>query len=102
MNWAKQVDAHRISPVAITTNTTALDRLKLDSYMDQLGNQVIYYDNNSAFFVTNSEDDNPLTSAMMGDITDEFASEGVSLCKTSIVSGRPKFYACKFIRPDGS
>jgi G:T-mismatch repair DNA endonuclease (very short patch repair protein) len=81
--------------VAIASYVTAQARLKLYSYLEDLGDRVLYYDTDSVIYVSrNNEPDVPI-GQFIGDMTDELEAYGPGSYITHFVSGGPKNYAFK-------
>ena len=82
--------------VCIAAFTTALARLKLYSYLEGLGDRVLYYDTDSIIFISKKDLYDQPTGNLIGDLTDELEeSYGVGSYITEFVSGGPKNYAFK-------
>lgn len=88
--------------VVIAAVTTSLARLKLYSYLEQLGDRVLYYDTDSIFWVRNELDNDeykvPLGN-FLGDMTDELACYGKGSYIQAFASGGPKFYSYRVVTP---
>ena len=84
----------KTSNVSIASFTTALARLKLYSYLEKLGDRVLYYDTDSVIYVSKEGLYEPPTGNLIGDMTDELEGEYVvDSYITEFVSGGPKNYA---------
>ncbi|KAJ8953532.1 hypothetical protein NQ317_000050 [Molorchus minor] len=98
VNYEHREEAYQSLPtvnVMIAAYVTAQARLKLYSYLEKLGERVLYYDTDSVIYVSrNNEFDIP-TGEFIGDMTDELQSYGVGSYITEFVSGGPKNYAYK-------
>ncbi|XP_018578028.1 uncharacterized protein LOC108916298 [Anoplophora glabripennis] len=81
--------------VCIAAYTTAQARLKLYSYLEQLGKRVLYYDTDSIIFTYAEEEYEPPVGKFVGDLTDELESYGSGSYITEFASGGPKNYAYK-------
>jgi len=93
-----------ITNVVIAAYTTAQTRLKLYEYLERLGKQALYCDTDSCTYVggNSSDDYDPPTGKLLGDLTNELAcySEGSHI--EFFVSTGPKFYAFIVRKSDGS
>lgn len=96
VNWGyKEEAADSLSTVnvCIAAYTTAQARLKLYSYLEQIGTRVLYYDTDSVIYISREGEYDPPTGPFLGDMTDEFESEyGQGSYGTEFVSGGPKNY----------
>lgn len=81
--------------VVIAAYVTTQARLKLYSYLEQLGDKVIYYDTDSVIYVSREGEYNIPTGECIGDMTDELETYGPGSFITEFVSGGPKNYAYK-------
>lgn len=82
--------------VAIAAFTTAQARLKLYSYLEKLGESVLYFDTDSIMFVDRVGSSYcPPTGEFVGDMTDELISLGPGSYIDEVVCGGPKNYAYK-------
>lgn len=77
--------------VVIAAYTTAQARLKLYSYLQQLGKRVLYCDTDSVIFTTRRGEWKPPLGDYLGDLTDEVSGNTI----THFVTGGPKNYAYK-------
>lgn len=75
--------------IFLATFTTCFARLKLYDLLDTLGERVIYFDTDSAIFLSRPGDVDPPTGDFLGDLTDELKGSYI----TDFVSGGPKNYA---------
>jgi G:T-mismatch repair DNA endonuclease (very short patch repair protein) len=82
--------------VVVAAYTTAMARLELYKYLEQLGERVLYYDTDSVIFVSRENDWEPPIGDFLGDLTDEMAHYGPESHITELVSAGPKNYAYKF------
>lgn len=104
VKWYYTKEAAKLSTltnVVVAAFTTCQGRLKLFDKLHLLGKRALYYDTDSIFYVTDASKkdvDLPMGS-MMGELTNELPP-GCHI--VSFVSGGPKFYAYKYIKPDGS
>ncbi len=57
--------------IFLATFTTCFARLKLYDLLDTLGERVIYFDTDSAIFLSRPGDVDPPTGDFLGDLTDE-------------------------------
>ena len=89
--------------IAIAAFTTAQARLKLYSYMEKLGERVLYTDTDSIIFVTRPGDEYEVPlGCFLGDMTDEVSKDyGGGARITEYVSTGPKSYAYKVQKADG-
>ncbi|XP_016841608.1 uncharacterized protein LOC107981175 [Nasonia vitripennis] len=84
INWAYTDDNYKpssVTNVSIAAYTTALDRLKLYSYLEKLCKRVLYYDTDSCIYInknTPGEYKVP-TRCFLGDRTDELESCGIKV-----------------------
>ena len=106
VNWCYKDEALEPSPlvsVVVAAYTTALARLKLFSFLEQLDERVLYYDTDSIIYVSRdgSNEYEPPTGPFLGDLTDELAGYGPGTHITSFISGGPKFYGYKLKKPNG-
>jgi hypothetical protein len=62
--------------VVVAAYTTAMARLELYKYLEQLGERVLYYDTDSVIFVSRENDWEPPIGDFLGDLTDEMADYG--------------------------
>ncbi len=74
---------------------TAYARLKLYSYIKQLGRAVCYYDTDSVVYVETDGKPEVKTGDYLGDMTDELKDYGPGSYITEFVSGGPKNYGYK-------
>ena len=107
VSWCYRNEVSEISPyinVVIAGCTTAGARLKLNTYLQPLGDRVLYYDTDSIIYVSRGDPNEyePPIGTLLGDMTDELACYGSGSYITSFVSGGPKFYAYKVKKSDGS
>ena len=75
--------------IVIAAFTTAYARLKLYDLLDQLQEQVLYYDTDSVIYLHEPGKPEPLLGDYLGDLTDELDGDYI----TSFMSGGPKNYA---------
>ncbi|KAJ8965797.1 hypothetical protein NQ317_018951 [Molorchus minor] len=97
VNWEFRDESYEILPtvnVCLAAYTTTLARLKLYSYLEKLGNRVLYHDTDSVVYISQENDniDIPLGS-MLGEMTNELECYGPNSYITKFVSGGPKLYA---------
>jgi hypothetical protein len=83
------------SNVVIASYTTAMARMKLYSYLEQLGTRVLYYDTDSVIYVNRPGDVDVETGDYLGEMTDELQEYGEGSYISEFVSGGPKNYAYK-------
>ena len=76
--------------------TTAHARLKLYSYIERLGDRLLYFDTDSLIYVSRPGTYDPPLGNFLGDMTDELEKPyGAGSYITEFVSGGPKNYAYK-------
>ena len=75
--------------IVIAAYTTAYARLKLYDLLDQLQEQVLYYDTDSVIYVHEPGKPEPPLGDYLGDLTDELDGDYI----TAFMSGGPKNYA---------
>ncbi|XP_044596712.1 uncharacterized protein LOC123273376 [Cotesia glomerata] len=102
INAREAIKPSRTTNVVIAAYTTVQARLKLYSYLENLGKRVLYCDTDSCIYVSADGQYEPPTGKFLGDLTDELEKEGVGSYITSFVTGGPKFYAFIIRRPDDS
>ncbi|KAJ8956150.1 hypothetical protein NQ317_016679 [Molorchus minor] len=99
VNYEHREEAHQSLStvnVMIAAYVTAQARLKLYSYLEKLGERVLYYNTDSVIYVSrNNEFDIPI-GEFIGDMTDELQSYGVSSHIMEFVSGELKFMRIVF------
>lgn len=83
--------------VVIAAYVTAQARLKLYSYLEQIGDRVLYYDTDSVIYVSRPGEFDVPTGEFVGDMTDELDAYGSGSYIEEFVSGGPKNYAYKLI-----
>lgn len=79
----------------IAAYTTAQARLKLYSYIEQLGERVLYFDTDSVIYLIDLTNPNYAVPVgwCLGEMTDELKDYGTASFITEFVSGGPKNYA---------
>ena len=82
--------------LVIAAYTTAQARLKLNSYLEQLGPRALYSDNASVVYTSRPGEWKPELGDYLGDLTDEVPDKRMIEC----VTGGPKNYAYKIARPN--
>ena len=97
IQWVNTDEYIEVSPntnIFIAAYTTAQARLKLYSYLERLGERVLYTDTDSVIYVhQDNECEVPLGNCL-GDMTDELEKPyGVGSYITEFVTGGPKNYA---------
>ena len=75
--------------IVIAAFTTAYARLKLYDLLDQLQEQVLYYDTDSVIYVHEPGKPEPSLGDYLGDLTDELDGDYI----TAFMAGGPKNYA---------
>ena len=96
------VKASGLTNVVLAAYTTAHARLKLYSYLEQLGDRVYYVDTDSTIWLDNVNDVNEYKVPIgnfLGDMTDELEAYGRGSFISSFVSEAPKFYAFDVVTP---
>ncbi|XP_055856072.1 uncharacterized protein LOC129919242 [Episyrphus balteatus] len=71
------IDSLATVNVCVAAYTTTLARLKLYSYLESLGERVLYYDTDSVIYISREGEFEPPTGQFIGDMTDELESYGV-------------------------
>ncbi|XP_031355210.1 uncharacterized protein LOC116179552 [Photinus pyralis] len=102
VNWTlpeEAVEPLRTTNVVLAAYTTAHARLKLYSYLEQLGERVLYFDTDSVIFTENPGEWSPACGNFLGDMTDEVECYGPGSRIVEFVSGGPKNYAFKVFSP---
>lgn len=98
VNWEHKegaCDSLSTVNVCVAAYVTTQARLKLYSYLEQLGDRVLYYDTDSVIYtVAEGEWDVP-TGNLLGDMTNELLDYGPDSYITEFVSGGPKNYSFK-------
>lgn len=95
VTWEHKEEAYNLSPtvnVVLAAYVTALARLKLYSYLEQMEDRVLYYDTDSVIYISRSGFPDLPTGDCIGDLTDELSGGYI----TEFVSGGPKNYAYKY------
>ena len=82
--------------VVIAAYTTAQARLKLYSYLEQLGPRALYADTDSVVYTSRPGEWKPELGDYLGDLTDEVPDNRI----IEFVTGGPKNYAYKIAKPD--
>ncbi|XP_023312382.1 uncharacterized protein LOC111692561 [Anoplophora glabripennis] len=98
VNWEHREEAYdplATVNVVIAAYVTTQARLKLYSYLEQLGDRVLYYDTDSVIYVTKDEEYDVPTGEFLGDMTDELEGYGPESYISEFVSGGPKNYTYK-------
>ncbi|KAJ8962385.1 hypothetical protein NQ318_018369 [Aromia moschata] len=98
VNWEQKEEAYDILStvnVVIAAYVTTQARLKLYSYLERLGDRVLYYDTDSVIYVSKEGEYEPETGNFIGDLTDELEIYGKGCYITEFVPGGPKNYAYK-------
>ena len=90
------VEANSKTNVVIAAYTTAQARLKLYSYLEQLGQRALYADTDSVIFSSKEGERKPSLGDFLGDLTDEVPNNKI----VSFVTGGPKNYAYCLGKPD--
>ena len=103
INWVQHEDLVDVLPntnVILAAYTMAQARLKLYSYLEMLGEDVLYFDTDSVIYKTFPERDPIKVGNFLGDMTDELESDyGTGSYITRFVSGGPKNYAFEVYSP---
>ncbi|XP_018574075.1 uncharacterized protein LOC108913090 [Anoplophora glabripennis] len=98
VNWEHKEEAYdplTTVNVVIAAYVTTQARLKLYSYLEQLGDRVLYYDTDSVIYVSRDGGYDVPTGEFLGDMTDELEGYRSGSHITEFVSGGPKNYAYK-------
>jgi len=100
VNWCykeEAADMLTFTSVPIASYVTAQARLKLYSYLEKLGERVMYYDTDAVIFTSREDTDEWTvpTGSYLGDMVDELEKFGSGSYITEFVSGGPKNYAFK-------
>jgi len=86
----------------IAAYTTAHARLKLYSYIERLGDRVMYFDTDSLVYLSDLKNENqyevPVGSSL-GEMTDELREYGLGAVMEEFVSGGRKNYSYKIVVP---
>ncbi|KAJ8020849.1 putative DNA polymerase [Holothuria leucospilota] len=88
--------------VFIAAYTTALARLKLYSFLEQLDRRVLYFDTDSIIYLSKGvqQEYEPPTGKFLGDMTDELSKAyGEGSYITEFLSGGPKNYSYTVFNP---
>ena len=99
MRWKYKddfVESSGKTNVIIAAYTTAQARLKLFSYLDQLGERALYADTDSVIFSSRQGDWEPDLGDYLGDLTDEVPGNNIK----TFVTGGPKNYAYQLEKLD--
>uniref|UniRef100_A0A336M8F1 DNA-directed DNA polymerase n=1 Tax=Culicoides sonorensis TaxID=179676 RepID=A0A336M8F1_CULSO len=88
------------SNVLIGAFTTTQARLKLYSYLEKLGESVIYCDTDSVVYIAREGQYEPETGEFLGMMTDELECKGKGSYITEFVTGGPKNYSYKVYSTD--
>lgn len=83
----------RHSSAVIAAYVTATARLKLYSYLEDLGERALYFDTDSVIFTHRPGQYSPPVGDFLGDLTDELQDYGPGSYIDTFVSGGPKNYA---------
>jgi hypothetical protein len=81
------------SNVIVAAYTTAMARIKLYSYLEKLGERVLYFDTDSVIYISRPGDSEVPSGDYLGDMTNELAEFGENSFINEFVSGGPKNYA---------
>lgn len=104
LDWVYNDDFIEASPrtnVVIAAYTTAQARLKLYSYLKQLGHRVLYCDTDSVVFTSVPGQWEPPLGDYLGDLTDEVPDKKApDNTITHFVTGGPKNYAYNLLKPN--
>ena len=90
------VEESESTNIFMAANTTAQARLKLYSYLEQLGPRALYADTYSVVYTSRPGEWKPELGDYLGDLTDEVPDNRI----IEFVTGGPKNYAYKIARPD--
>lgn len=96
INWIDKDEHVETMPntnIFIAAYTTAMARLKLYTYLEQLKDRVLYFDTDSVIYISKKGEYDPPTGGFLGDMTDELSKDyGEGSYITEFVSGGPKNY----------
>lgn len=98
VNWLNKEEAYdplSTVNVVLASYVTTQARLKLYSYLEQLGERVLYYDTDSVIFISRPGLPDLPTGDFLGDLTDELQEYGSNSYITEFASGGPKNYSYK-------
>ena len=90
------VDTNPKPNVVIAAYTTAQARLKLYSYLENLGTRTLYVDTDSVIFTTKQGQHKPELNNFLGDLTDELPCNSI----ITFISGGPKNYRYELAKSD--
>ena len=99
MRWKYKeefVESSTKTNVIIAAYTTSQARLKLYSYLEQLGSRAMYADTDSVIFTTKQGEQKPLLGDYLGDLTNEIQDNSIQIFAT----GGPKNYGYELLNPD--
>ena len=99
MRWKYKeefVESSTKTNVIIAAYTTSQARLKLYSYLEQLGSRAMYADKDSVIFTTKQGEQKPLLGDYLGDLTNEIQDNSIQIFAT----GGPKNYGYELLNPD--
>ncbi|XP_031334749.1 uncharacterized protein LOC116166444 [Photinus pyralis] len=85
--------------VSIAAYVTTQARLKLYSYMEKLGERVLYFDTDSIIYISREGEYEPETGNYLGDMTNELEVYGPESYITEFASGGPKNYGFAVYSP---
>jgi len=91
ISYCKEEDFIEMGPmksVAIAAYVTAQARLKLYSYLEKLGERVLYFDTDSVIYSTKPGEEKLKTGEFLGDLTDELEKYGPGSYISEFVSGK--------------
>ena len=99
MRWKHEedfVETNTKTNVVLAAYTTSQARLKLYSYLEELGSRALYADTDSVIFSTKQEESKPLLGDYLGDLTDEISNNRIM----TFATGGPKNYGYQLLNPD--
>ncbi|KAJ8679004.1 hypothetical protein QAD02_014791 [Eretmocerus hayati] len=105
VNWRfreENVVSARNTNVVIAAYTTAQARLVLYSYLEKLGNSIIYTDTDSTLFRHRKGQYQPTLGSLLGDMTDELVGYGEGSYIDTFISIAPKSYAYRGVTSEGN
>lgn len=102
VNYEYKDESYHVLPtvnVCLAAYTTAMARLKLYSYLEMLGERVLYYDTDSVIFISRQGEPEPRVGSCVGELTDELECYGANSYITEFVCGGPKSYGYSVFSP---
>lgn len=102
VSWEHKDEAYdclKAVNVSIAAYVTTQARLKLYSYLEKLGDRVLYYDTDSIIYISREDEWDVPTGTSLGEMTDELAEYGTGSYITEFVSAGPKNYSYTVYSP---